>query len=144
MNAFRFSLQKVLDWRATALDIEESRFKQQAEALADLERARAGLRREAILVENEVRRSKAIAGSDLAALSAFRSQMQVREKRIAATQAEAQKKLLAQQAVMLEARRQCRLLERLRERRLTEWKQAANKEVEEAASEAFLARWRQR
>jgi len=144
MNVFRFSLQKVLDWRATALHIEESRFKQQAEALADLERARAGLRREAILVENEVRRSKAIAGSDLAALSAFRSQMQVREKRIAATQAEAQKKLLAQQAVMLEARRQCRLLERLRERRLTEWKQAANKEVEEAASEAFLARWRQR
>jgi hypothetical protein len=42
---------------------------------------------------------------------------------------------------MLEARRRCRLLERLRERRWDEWKAAADRELEETAAESYLARW---
>jgi hypothetical protein len=42
---------------------------------------------------------------------------------------------------MLEARRRCRLLERLKERRLAEWTSARDRELEEVASESFLARW---
>src|SRR5438874_2034540 len=39
MTSFRFSLQKVLDWRRTQLDLAEARYKQQAAALAELDRA---------------------------------------------------------------------------------------------------------
>ena len=42
---------------------------------------------------------------------------------------------------MLEARRRCRLLERLKDRRLAEWSKARDRELEELASESFLARW---
>ena len=45
---------------------------------------------------------------------------------------------------MLEARRRCRLLERLKERRLAEWTTARDHEVEEIAAESYLARWSQR
>ena len=43
---------------------------------------------------------------------------------------------------MLEARRRCRLLERLKERRLADWTAERNRQLEEVASESFLARWR--
>jgi|ERR1051326_303191 flagellar export protein FliJ len=141
MNAFRFGLQKVLDWRDAALELEEARFKQQAAALAGLERARADLETTTLRMEIEVRNRSSITGSDLEALSAFRAQMQVRKKQLATRHAECRQKLLEQQNAMLKARRQCRLLERLRDRRFTEWQLAANKELEDAAAESFLARW---
>jgi hypothetical protein len=50
--------------------------------------------------------------------------------------------LAAQQKQMLEARRRCRLLERLKDRRLTEWKAAEAHELEEVAAESYLARWK--
>ena len=55
--------------------------------------------------------------------------------------AEVARELAKQQAAMLEARRRCRLLERLKERRWSEWKLAADRELEQAASESYLARW---
>jgi hypothetical protein len=57
---------------------------------------------------------------------------------------ECQRELAARQAGLLEARRRCRLLERLRERRWTEWQQARDRELEELASDSYLARWSQR
>jgi hypothetical protein len=42
---------------------------------------------------------------------------------------------------MLEARRCCRLLERLKERRRAEWQAATDREMEELAAESFLAGW---
>jgi hypothetical protein len=45
---------------------------------------------------------------------------------------------------MLEARRRCRLLERLKERRLTEWTAGRDHELEEIAAESYLARWSRR
>jgi hypothetical protein len=45
---------------------------------------------------------------------------------------------------MLEARRRCRLLERLKEHRLTEWTAERDREVEEIAAESYLARWSRR
>jgi hypothetical protein len=42
---------------------------------------------------------------------------------------------------MLEARRRSRLLDRLRERRLEEWEATRDKELDEIASESYLAQW---
>jgi hypothetical protein len=42
---------------------------------------------------------------------------------------------------MLEARRRFRLLERLKERRHEDWRLARDRELEELASESYLARW---
>jgi hypothetical protein len=141
MTSFRFQLQKVLQWRETQLELEEIRFKQQAAAVAELDRARAELEAAGIRAEVEVRKWSPIAGRDLAALGGFRLHVKMQQREIAARRAERQKALEAQQAVMLEARRRCRLLERLRERRLAEWQAASDREVEEVAAESFLAGW---
>jgi hypothetical protein len=46
-----------------------------------------------------------------------------------------------QQQTMLEARRRCRLLERLKERRMAEWTVARDHELDDIAAESYLARW---
>jgi flagellar biosynthesis chaperone FliJ len=144
MIPFRFRLQKVLDWRQMQLDIEEAKFKRQAAALADLDRARAELEAAGVKAEVQVRDWSPLAGRDLAALGSFRLYVKMKERDIAARRAECQQKLDAQQRVMLEARRRCRLLERLKERRFSEWDLAQNREIEQLATESFLAQWSRR
>jgi hypothetical protein len=144
MIPFRFRLQKVLDWRRTQLELEEIKFKRQTAALADLDRARAELEAAGVKAEVQVRDWSPLSGCDLAALGSFRLHIKLKEREIATRRAECQGKLDAQQRVMLEARRRCRLLERLKERRLAEWELAQNRELEQLATESYLAQWSQR
>jgi hypothetical protein len=141
MTAFRFPLKRVLDWRRTQLEIEEARYRQQAAALAAIDGERAELEAEGIRAEVQVRAWDPVSGRDLEALSAFRARVKTLEARLLQRRMECARKLAEQQAVMLEARRRCRLLERLEERRLAEWRTARDKELEELASESFLAKW---
>ena len=141
MNSFQFRLQKVLDWRHTQLELEEAAFKHQMAALAAMDRERAGWEAAAIKAEIQVRGWSPLAGRDLTALGDFRLQVKEREKEIDVRRLECLKTLEVRQAAMLEARRRCRLLERLKERRLAEWQSACDAELEQLASESFLAKW---
>ena len=141
MNSFRFPLQKALDWRTTQLELEEARFKLQVAALAALDRERAGWEAAGINAEIQVRGWSPLAGGDLTALGNFRLNVKQREAEVDARRLECQKNLEAQQSAMLEARRRCRLLERLKDRRLAEWRSARDHELEQLASESFLAKW---
>jgi hypothetical protein len=141
VTRFQFPLQKVLDWRRTQLEIEEGKFRQRVEAVAAVDRARAELEAGAVHTECEVRRWDPVDGGDLRALGEYRAGVRASEARLTAERAERARALAAQQAAMLEARRRFRLLERLRERRVAEWKSACDRELDEIASESFLAQW---
>jgi flagellar export protein FliJ len=144
MISFRFPLQKVLDWRQLELEREEIQFKRQTAALAGLDRARAELEAAGIKAEVQVRDWRPLSGRDLAALGSFRLYIKMKERGIADQRAKCQEKLDAQQRLMLEARRRCRLLARLKERRFSEWELAQNREIEHLAAESHLAQWSRR
>jgi flagellar export protein FliJ len=141
VKAFQFPLQKVLDLRARQLELEEAKLQRAAAALAVVDREREDLLKGRADAEALVRGVAAVPGEELAALGAFRTYTEGHAKRIAQRRAEAEKALEQQRSVMLEARRRLRLLERLKERRHEEWSAAAAKELEEIASESYLARW---
>lgn len=142
MTSFRFPLKRVLDWRNTQLELEEAKYKQQAASLAELDRTRAEIEAEGIRAEIQVREWSPVTSGDLSALATFRVRVKSREAQIAAKRVECAHKLAEQQKVMLEARRRCKLLERLEERRLAEWRAARDKELDELAAESFLAKWK--
>ncbi len=141
MNAFRFRLEKVLDWRRTELEMEEGKYKRERAAISELDRQRAEWEASGIRAEFEVRKWSEVSGADLAALGNFRKQVKIKEAEIAQKRAERLRALAQREAAMMEARRRCRLLERLKERRRSEWSKLADRELEELASESFLARW---
>ena len=144
MTTFQFPLQRALDWRRTQLQLAEARVEQQLAALAAIDQAFTQLDAVGQRTELEVRQFARLEGGDLSALGSYRLANKVRAKELAAKRAELQKELAARQTVMLESRRRCRLLERLKERRLTEWKAAADKELDELASDSYLAQWARR
>jgi flagellar export protein FliJ len=139
--AFYFSLQRVLDLRRRQLDVEETKLRSHAEAIAALDRERARLEASAISSELQVRERSALEGSDLEALGNFRLHIQRREAEISARRAGYQQRLEEQRKVVVEAQRRCRLLERLKERRQNEWQTSQDREIEAAATESYLARW---
>jgi flagellar export protein FliJ len=141
MNAFRFPLEKVLAWRRTQLEIEQAEFRRRAAAVADIDHRRAELDAAAVRAETQVREWKTLDGRDLQALGRFRQSLHEREKRLVEERAQCEQRLGEQRGAMLEARRRCRLLERLRERRQAEWSEAAAREIETFAADAYLAKW---
>jgi flagellar export protein FliJ len=140
MTAFRFRLEKVLALRRKQLEVEDAKLQMQIAALAELDRGRAQLEAAAIRCETEVRNWSPVAGQELAALSRYHAHMQVREKDIAVRRRKALQEVEAQRQTMLEARRRCRLLERLEQRHRAEWQAAADREWEMLAAESHLAR----
>jgi flagellar export protein FliJ len=144
MTRFQFRLQKVLEWREKQLELEDIRFKRQIAELASLDRARAELQSAGLQAEKQVRASAMVSGRDLSALAGYRRYVQTHGRKLEEQRAEAQKQLEARQNAMLEARRRCRLLERLKERRLSEWQLACDRELDQLASESFLALWGRR
>jgi flagellar export protein FliJ len=141
MKAFRFTLERALDWRRTELEQAEIAFKQQTAALAEIDRQRAETETADVLAQMEVRAWRPVSGSDLAALGAFRVESQRRQEKLRACRVEREKELSSRWKAMMEARRRLRLLERLKERRLSEWRAACDRELEEQAAEAYLAQW---
>jgi flagellar export protein FliJ len=144
MTTFTFRLQRVLDWRRTQLQLAEARIEQQVAALAGIDQARAELDNTGQRTELEVRQFAGLAGGDLSALGSFRLSIRARTAQLAVKRVECQKELAARQAVVVEARRRCRLLDRLKERRLTEWQSAADRELDEVAADSYLAQWARR
>jgi len=144
MNAFKFSLQKALEWRRTELELAELRFRQQAAALGELDRQRAQWEGAGTAAETQVRSWNPVAGTELSALGTFRLYVKMKETELDVSRGQCRQELEQRQAAMLEARRRLRLLERLRERRYAEWRVARDKELEELASESYLAKWNHR
>jgi flagellar export protein FliJ len=136
MNGFQFRLEKVLAWRRTQLDLAEAHFERQTAAVAALASDRAGLETAGTRAGMAIREWDSVTGSDLAALEAFRRGLRKRGEEMDARIAAARRDLEERRAAMLEARRRCRLLERLKERRLAEWTAAADREIEQLAGES--------
>lgn len=144
MKPFHFPLQKVLEWRRTELELAEVRCKRAGAELSAIDQARQELRSSADRAESQLRSRTAIDGCDLGVHSEYREAVKKQDRQLASRRIEAQKKLEAERRAMLEARRRCRLLERLSERRLKEWQAERDREVEETAAESYLARWARR
>lgn len=144
MSSFRFSLERVLEWRRAQLAVEEARYRDRLAAVAALDAQSAALATSGVEAEEQVRGWQPLSGGDLAALGEFRRGLRVRRQQIALERAKCAAARDAQAKAMLEAQRRCRLLERLRQRREAEWRAAADHALEELASESYLARWQAR
>ena len=123
------------------LELEEQKFRQQTAGLADLDRMRAAWERSGADAEREVRRWNPVVSAELASLGRYRLYARSQAEEVAIAREQARQKLEAQRGAMLEARRRLKLLERLRERRMGEWKAGQDKELQELAGDSFLAKW---
>jgi flagellar export protein FliJ len=141
MRNFRFSLEKILSWRRTELQSEEAR---QAAMLAErsrLDAARAEIRAARECAGSRMLEAGPIDGIELASLSGYLRRLEKELIAMDRRRAQSAEEILKQRARVVDAHRRVRLLEKLKDRRLGEWRLAWQRETDSLASEAFLARW---
>ncbi len=141
MKRFEFHLASALNWRSQRLAAEKAR-------LEDLLGRRIQIRNriEASGLQWEKSRentlSKAtISAFDLSALDSFRRALDHERARLENEMSELDLQIEGQRKKVVEADRQCRLLEKLRDRRYAEWRKLAEREWEKEASDLYLAKW---
>lgn len=141
MKKFTFPLERVLALRRQQLQIEEIKLEQILSEKRRVEREIEEVRERVRASADEVLRKRVLEAVELESLYAFRlwssKQCEVLEGQLG----EWEKRAADQLIRISEARQGQRLVEKLRERRLSDWEVGFEKELEEQAAESFLARW---
>ncbi len=136
---FRFRLSKVLEWYERQYEIEAARLQQSidrvASALRELELHRE--RREES--ERQMLRMESLRGDDLRAQELHRARARMEEVRLLQACQTAEKQVETQRVMTLSAQRRLRLVEKLRERKRSEFDYLAARELEEIGADSYLA-----
>jgi hypothetical protein len=141
MRPFRFRLDRVLQWQAEVCQVKENDVRLCLFAVAETEGRIARLEAACVKAEHDVLNQRKLVAADLAALAQFRSRAAAEQKSLSALRAEQRLGLESARERLLAARRQLRLLEKLRERALKIHAIEADREVEALAAEAHTSRW---
>jgi flagellar export protein FliJ len=141
MRAFEFPLRQALAWRRTQLETEENKLRQLAAKVEELALAVVRLDLVKGRAEQTVREATAVDAADLWAWGAYRRRLLAELKALTGRKRECEQQMAAQRERVREAERQCRLLEKLEERRRAAWRIEADREMENLAAESFLALW---
>jgi hypothetical protein len=143
MKKFRFQLEAALSWRRQKEQAERLRL-EELTARRDALQAERG--RTAQQWEESHRRTLAqpgVSAEELQSLDAFHRGATARIRRIDAEIQQIAQAVRAQQNALVEASRQTRLLEKLKDRQLAAWKVEFEKQIESDAAESYLAQWSQ-
>jgi hypothetical protein len=139
MSRFQFRLAKVLDWYRERCRLEENRLRVLAELAARAGSAIELHRKEVLAQQTEVIRSQNLQAFDLTALSSFCSRAKKLEAQLSEDWKNSRSSLENQRKVVLAAQQRLQLLEKLHDRRLGEHQYQEARELEELASESYLA-----
>jgi hypothetical protein len=141
MKRFQFPLQRVLDWRSLHMRSAEehlTRLQEQHSALVHRENS---LRAAELKAAMGLLKLPAMDGSDLQSLASFQLRMKSERTELQAAKARCQAEIVQQRTRVLIARRDFRVLEKLKDKRLQSWTYLTDRELENTAAEAFLSRW---
>lgn len=143
MKTFRFPLQRVLEWRALQLRAEEEKLAALHHNLEALVHRENALTASELKAEMELLKLPAIGGSDLQALAAYQVRVKGERVTLRAGKAQFEKQIAEQRKQLLKARKDLRVLEKLKEKRFKGWIYLSDREIENNAAEAYISRWSQ-
>jgi len=141
MPAFRFRLQRVLDYQQQQCDLAQARV---SACYGALERSRADLENHSsacVAVRREVAYSQVPTAAELSALAYFRVRAAKLELHYRTAIAAAEQRLQQERLALMELQRRARLLEKLRDRKFEEHRYNQDREAENQASDIYLATW---
>lgn len=93
--------------------------------------------------EMELLKLPAIEGSDLRALAAYQVRVRSEHAALRAARAQVDQEIAEQRKQLLKARKDFRVLEKMKEKRFKGWVYLSEREIEDNAAEAYISRWSQ-
>jgi flagellar export protein FliJ len=141
MKKFTFPLDRVMDWRRTQARVEEAKLERLFGQVRTIEARQQELRGQREASEKDLLSGPAPAASEWIALDNFRRFTVSEHARLERERVDCQRRIAAQFQIVSGKRRDLRLLERLKDRRLAAWKTAYSREADAQADEAYVSRW---
>jgi flagellar export protein FliJ len=141
VKKFHFPLDRALDWRRTQARIEESKLERLYTALRTIDAQDVALHNERTQTETALLSAGEVTGQELAALGAFQRHVRAEQARLKQARQECGKKIAAQIEAVTGKRRDVKLIENVKRRRLDGWTAELGREIDRDADEAFLAKW---
>lgn len=141
MKIFQFRLQRVLDYRDARVAEEERKVELLRGELANLNAALDRIEEEHHAWGVILARTTQFRGADLLARAAFQERLSREKKSLQQKRGDCEARLALQHKRYLEASRDYRLLEKLRDQQHEEWRLDTERQLEALASELYLARW---
>lgn len=141
MRAFRFRLDRVLKLREAELNTEQAKVEALWAEHARMQRERDALEASLQQEVTAVRSKQFLHPSELVSLERYNGQVQRERKQWDARLAEHMKAIEEQKLRVVEAKMRVRMLEKLREKRQSEWQVEADRELDEVTSDFSAAQW---
>lgn len=140
MKAFHFSLEQVMRWRASQVDVEKSQFSSAVARVNAVSSAIALLTSE--LESGALTRTNGVSGAELALWDAYDARTRRQLAAMQVQRLEAETAASACRQALVEADRRLKLLQNLKKNQHNRWMTDWNRELEAFASESFLGRFR--
>jgi flagellar export protein FliJ len=141
MRSFQFRLRRVLDWYREKQQIEESRMAACRKTLAAVEQKIALLTAERVSSDREVLSRPSVPATDFVNLGRYRLRAQRLEAEYTQERERCELACREQTQRVQKAQQQVKLLEKMKERRMEEYRYLWNRELDNLATEGFLATW---
>jgi hypothetical protein len=141
MKAFRFKLQKVLEWRDMQARTAQEKLDQLQRQLDFLKQQEEKIRLFYAEAESKMLARPVLTGSEMQAMAGLKQRTQKQLDKLQARQRECAALLAAQRERTVKARRDHRVLEKLKDHRHQEWVYLSDRELESTAAEVYLANW---
>ncbi len=141
MKRFSFTLERVRQWREEQVSVEQVKLERLHEERLGIDARIAALEREKSANESSVLGGLLVDAVDLQSLDRFRHHTRTLQAQLRVERDGCDTRIAAQRTRVIEAQRNARLLDKVKERKLKIWQLAFEKEIDEQAAESHLAKW---
>jgi flagellar export protein FliJ len=141
MKTFHFPLQRVLEYRELQMRTEEEKLSTIQNQLAQVLHRENALTAAQLNAEMNLLGRAVVDASEFRALSAF--QLRIRSEKVSLLTARnnLETQIAGQRKRLLKARKDCKVLENLKERRKKAWTYLSDREIENTAAESYISNW---
>ena len=141
MKNFQFPLQRVLEWRELQMRTEEEKLSTIQNRLAEVLHRQNALTAAQLNAEMNVLGRTVVEATEFRALAAFQLRIRGEKISLVAARKNLEIQIAEQRKRLLKIRKDCKILENLRDRRKKAWMYLHERELENTAAESFISNW---
>ena len=141
MKVFQFPLQRVLEWRELQMRTEEEKLSTIHNKLAEVLHRETALTAAQLNAEMNVLGRPLVEAAEFRALAAFQLRIRGEKVSLVAARKNLELQIAEQRKRLLKVRKDCKILENLKDRRKKAWTYLHDRELENTAAESFISNW---
>jgi flagellar export protein FliJ len=141
MKAFQFPLQRVLEYRELQMRTEEEKLSTIQNQLAEVLHRENALTAAQLNAEMNLLGRPVVEAAEFRALSAFQLRIRSEKVSLLAARKNLEIQIAEQRKRLLKARKDCKVLENLKDRRKKAWTYLSDREIENTAAESYISNW---